>query len=98
MFNSTAVVLLGAEVLICSHLDLVSLLVELPLSLIFVDSLATAEPRRSLRVFQSTTCGSRFCALGLSKRQIVRAAAGKLQAGESTVVCCTHWVGPSPPS
>ena len=66
--------------------------------LIFDLTLATGEPRRrSLRVFQSTS-GSRLCTLGLSKRQIVRAAAGKLQAGESTVVCCTHWVGPSPPS
>ena len=38
MFISTAVVLLGVEVLICSHLDFVSLLVKLPLFSIFVDS------------------------------------------------------------
>ena len=47
--------------------------------LVFNLTLARAEPRRSLRVFQSTS-GSRLCTLGLSKRQIVRAAAGKLQA------------------
>ena len=37
MCNSTTLVLLGVELLICSHLDFVSLLVKLPLFLIFVD-------------------------------------------------------------